>query len=259
MGSPGAGKPHAGKYRELTLSRQRGGSGPTASPLPTRLPPGSWAGGFPPFIRPFKSQPCTLGGFAVAAAFGRAPHDGFEPQAAKETKGARRKAKGFMKTRVLNRARRERRAEEMLTERNLHRSKRRQRRRIPPSFPSLLFKRNPCHLPIRNRDGKSLARLRDPFTGQESPAQQTRNQRNLTADFTDFTDKNSSFCILHSALAPSSFAETSTFARPSTFTGLTVDRTADRRLRWTGNTPFSFRHKYLTCNLLHLVQAKTIV
>ena len=35
MGSPGAGKPYAGKYRELTLSRQRGGSGLTASPLPT--------------------------------------------------------------------------------------------------------------------------------------------------------------------------------------------------------------------------------
>ena len=170
MGSPGAGKPHAGKYRELTLSRQRGGSGPTASPLPTRLPPGSWAGGFPPFIRPFKSQPCTLGGFAVAAAFGRAPHDGFEPQAAKETKGARRKAKGFMKTRVLNRARRERRAEEMLTERNLHRSKRRQRRRTLPSFPSLPFKRNPCHLPIRNREGKSLARSRDPFYGARKPS-----------------------------------------------------------------------------------------
>ena len=30
-------------------------------------------------------------------------------------------------------------------------------------------------------------------------ARQSRNQRNLTADFTDFTDKNSSFCILHFA------------------------------------------------------------
>jgi len=39
----------------------------------------------------------------MVAAFGRAPHDGFEPQAAEETEGARRKAKGFMKTRVLNR------------------------------------------------------------------------------------------------------------------------------------------------------------
>ena len=35
-GSPGAGNPHAGKYSELTLSRQRGGGGLTATPLPTR-------------------------------------------------------------------------------------------------------------------------------------------------------------------------------------------------------------------------------
>ena len=37
-GSPGAGKPHAGKCRELTLPRQRGGGGwinPPASALPT--------------------------------------------------------------------------------------------------------------------------------------------------------------------------------------------------------------------------------
>ena len=34
QGSPGAGKPHAGKYRVLTLSRQRGGRG-IPSPLPT--------------------------------------------------------------------------------------------------------------------------------------------------------------------------------------------------------------------------------
>jgi hypothetical protein len=35
-GSPGAGNPHAGKYSELTLWRQRGGGGLTATPLPTR-------------------------------------------------------------------------------------------------------------------------------------------------------------------------------------------------------------------------------
>ena len=38
-GSPGAGKPHAGKYRELPLLRQRGGGGqdiPLTSALPTQ-------------------------------------------------------------------------------------------------------------------------------------------------------------------------------------------------------------------------------
>ena len=35
-GSPGVGNLHAGKYRERTLSRQRGGSGANASPLPTK-------------------------------------------------------------------------------------------------------------------------------------------------------------------------------------------------------------------------------
>ena len=38
-GSPGVGKPHAGKYGELTPSRQRGGGGwmkPPASALPTQ-------------------------------------------------------------------------------------------------------------------------------------------------------------------------------------------------------------------------------
>jgi hypothetical protein len=39
LGSPGAGNPHAGKYAGLTASRQRGGSGLTATPLPTE-PPG---------------------------------------------------------------------------------------------------------------------------------------------------------------------------------------------------------------------------
>jgi hypothetical protein len=34
-GRPVAGKPHAGKYRELTLLRQRGGRG-SPSPLPSR-------------------------------------------------------------------------------------------------------------------------------------------------------------------------------------------------------------------------------
>jgi hypothetical protein len=37
-GPPGAGKPHAGKYRELTLLRQRGESG-YASLLPTEPSP----------------------------------------------------------------------------------------------------------------------------------------------------------------------------------------------------------------------------
>src|SRR5437762_12499924 len=36
QGSPGVGNQHAGKYREWTLSRQRGGSGGNASPLPAR-------------------------------------------------------------------------------------------------------------------------------------------------------------------------------------------------------------------------------
>lgn len=36
-GRPVAGKPHAGKYRELTLLRQRGGRG-SPSPLPSALP-----------------------------------------------------------------------------------------------------------------------------------------------------------------------------------------------------------------------------
>jgi hypothetical protein len=36
LGSPGAGKLHAGKYRELTLSRQRGEGGGNATLLPTR-------------------------------------------------------------------------------------------------------------------------------------------------------------------------------------------------------------------------------
>ena len=35
-GSPGVGNRHAGKYREWTLSRQRGGSGANATPLPTK-------------------------------------------------------------------------------------------------------------------------------------------------------------------------------------------------------------------------------
>ena len=54
-GSPGAGKPHAGKYRELTRSRQRGGGGqviPLTSALPTQTvgfwvtPPPSGDGGY---------------------------------------------------------------------------------------------------------------------------------------------------------------------------------------------------------------------
>src|SRR5262249_30823208 len=36
QGPPGVGKRHAGKYRERTLFRQRGGGGSNASPLPTR-------------------------------------------------------------------------------------------------------------------------------------------------------------------------------------------------------------------------------
>src|SRR5207247_2619793 len=36
QGSPGARKRHAGKYGESTPSRQRGGGGGNASPLPTR-------------------------------------------------------------------------------------------------------------------------------------------------------------------------------------------------------------------------------
>ena len=35
QGSPGVGKRHAGKYREWTLLRQRGGGGGNATPLPT--------------------------------------------------------------------------------------------------------------------------------------------------------------------------------------------------------------------------------
>src|SRR2546428_7464891 len=35
QGPPGAGRRHAGKYREWTLSRQRGGGGGNATPLPT--------------------------------------------------------------------------------------------------------------------------------------------------------------------------------------------------------------------------------
>src|SRR5271169_2789594 len=34
-GSPGVGNRHAGKYREWTLLRQRGGGGGNATPLPT--------------------------------------------------------------------------------------------------------------------------------------------------------------------------------------------------------------------------------
>jgi len=48
-GSPGAGNPHAGKYSELTLSRQRGGGGLTATPLPTR--PTLSAAGWPNVYR----------------------------------------------------------------------------------------------------------------------------------------------------------------------------------------------------------------
>src|SRR6266853_3247235 len=39
QGSPGARKRHTGKYGELTPSRQRGGGGGNASPLPTSPPP----------------------------------------------------------------------------------------------------------------------------------------------------------------------------------------------------------------------------
>lgn len=35
LGSPGVRKMHAGKYEESTSSRQRGGGGFTATPLPT--------------------------------------------------------------------------------------------------------------------------------------------------------------------------------------------------------------------------------
>jgi len=37
VGSPGARNPHAGKYEESTSSRQRGGSGGNATPLPTEF------------------------------------------------------------------------------------------------------------------------------------------------------------------------------------------------------------------------------
>src|SRR6266481_7088269 len=42
QGSPGARKRHAGKYGESTPSRQRGGGGGNASPLPTRRLRRSW-------------------------------------------------------------------------------------------------------------------------------------------------------------------------------------------------------------------------
>src|SRR3974390_2288017 len=41
--SPGAGKQHAGKYGEWTPSRQRGGGGVTATPLPARQEAPIWA------------------------------------------------------------------------------------------------------------------------------------------------------------------------------------------------------------------------